>query len=325
MRSLRVVTESCGLAVLILLSVAGAVSQAPVLPHGLRTTTRTPDEAAYRQIQIQRALEGQQRQEMRDLEATARASVKLPREKLPKLTEADRKRIEALLMPDPHDVAANKEILDQPRTGIFRLFPNSNCETKRHIRVDGDCANHIPGGSHYSFRPGAITPDIHFNNGQLVGEGFFSQIIVTELGDLPILNLSRAVEKLDLLNDFAPAKDLAGVGRQRAEILKSAGPGGRPYSKTVLAKLNSTYAMRIVAYRNDNNLIRRLPLEGMSADNAVISFQKVQADNRFDLVVVFRVIRRDADGNITILWKELSRKKSPVITFGRDEPLSDFK
>jgi len=246
-------------------------------------------------------------------------------EKLPKLTDSDRSRIEALLTPNPEDIAANKGLLDQPRTGIFRLFPNSNCESKRQIRVDGDCANHVPGGSSYSFRPGGITPDIHFNNGELIAEGFFSQILIAELGDVPITDINVSSGGIGVLKDFEPAIDLAGARKQYASIVKRDDSGERRYSNKVIPKVNTTYATRIVAYRNDNNLTRRLPLEGLSSDNPVTSFRMVQADNRFDLIVAFRIIRREADGNLTIVWKELSRKKSPVITFDRRQPLSDFK
>lgn len=325
MRSNVGVGRGLSLGALLLLTIVSAAAQTQNLPPHLTRPPRTADEAAYRQIQIQRTIEGQQRQAMRDAERNARSSVSFPREPLPKLTEADRKRIAALLTPDPADVAANQELLQQERTGIFRLFPNSNCETKRQIRVDGDCSNHVPGGSSYSFRSGALTPDIHFNNGKLVAEGFFSQMIVTALGDVPLMKAGEASEKIQFLNSFVPAKDFAGAREQRAEILKGVVANGITFSNAVLPKLDMTYVMRIVAYRNGNNLVRRLPPEGLSSDSPVVNFQIVQADNRYDLVVAFRVIRRETDGNVTIVWKELSRKKSPVITFEREEALSDFK
>ena len=325
MISKGVVTRCAGFVIPLLLSFISVLGQTQNIPPHLLRPPRNPDEAAYRQIQIQRTMEAQQRQAMREAEASARASATLPREKLPKLTEADRARIEALLTPNPEDVAANKHLLDQPRTGIFRLFPNSNCESRRQIRVDGDCANHIPGGSSYSFRAGGITPDIHFNNGNLIGEGFVSQILVAELGDLALADVNLSTAGIGFLKDFEPANDFDGAAKQRAGILKGIDSGERKYSNIVVPKIDTTYATRIVAYRNDNNLARRLPREGLAADNPVTSFQMVQADNRFDLLVAFRVIRREADGNLTILWKELTRKKSPVITFDRDQELADFK
>jgi len=322
MRWIVVVTGVACLGAVSLLSTGNLLAQVPV-PRGSRSGSN-PDADAYRQIQKQRAMDAHARTMMREAEANARASATLPREKLPKLTEKDRKRIEALLTPDPADVAANKEFLEQPRTGIFRLFPNSNCESKMQIRVDGDCANHVPGGSNYSFRPGAGTPDIHFNTGRVIGEGFFSEVILAEVGKMTIEETANA-EQVAFLRKFEPASDFAGARRQHAELIKGIRSNGVTYSNRVLPKLDTTYAVRIIAYRNDNNLRRRLPVEGLTPDNPVISFQTVQADNRFDLLVVFRIIRREADGNITILWKELSRQKSPVITFGRDERLTDFK
>jgi len=323
MRSGVIVTQGICVGVIALLSIGSLLAQVPA-PRGSRTSGQNPDADAYRQIQRQRAIDAQARTVMREAEANARASATLPREKFPTLTEKDRKRIEALLSPNPDDVAAHKEFLEQERTGIFRLFANSNCETKNLIRVDGDCANHIPGGSNYSFRPGATTPDIHFNNGQLIGEGFFSEVIVAELGSLSIDD-ALSTAQLRFLHDFVSAADFADALKQHADVVKGINSNGITYSNKITPKLDKTYAARIIAYRNGNNLLRRLPLEGLSLDNKVIAFQKVQTDNRLDLLVVFRIIRREADGNITLLWKEIERRKSPVITFRKDQELSDFK
>ena len=320
-----VITRGSLLVVFSLLLIASAFGQTQSLPPDLRRTPRNPDEAAYRQIQIQRTLEAQQRQAMREAEAAARASATLPRERLPVLSEKDRERIESVLTPNAVDVAANKKLLDQDRTGIFRLFPNSNCETRRQIRVDGDCANHVPGGSSYSFRAGGVTPDIHFNNGVLVGEGFFSYSILTEIGDKSLLELDDSAPELRFLKNYAPAETFAGARTQYEEIHKGVRSGEKVYSNTATPKLDTTYAIRIVAYRNGNNLAKRMATEAVTVDSPVTSFATVQADNRFDLLVAFRIIRRESDGNLTILWKELARQKSPVITFEKDEKLADFK
>ena len=320
-----IVTKGSLLVVFSLLLIASAFGQTQSLPPDLRRTPRNPDEAAYRQIQIQRTLEAQQRQAMREAEASARASATLPRERLPKLTEKDRERIESLLTPNAVDVNNNKKLLDQDRTGIFRLFPNSNCETRRQIRVDGECANHVPGGSSYSFRGGAVTPDLHFNNGFLVGEGFFSYSILAEIGDKSLLELNDSASELRFLKNYDPADTFAKARVQYEEIHKGIASDGKTYSNTVTPKLDTTYAIRIVAYRNGNNLAKRMATEAATPDSPVMSFSMVQADNRFDLLVAFRIIRRESDGNLTILWKELARQKSPVITFDKDEKLSDFK
>ena len=322
----NVVARGTLLFVFSLLLIASAFGQTQSLPPELRRPARNPDEASYRQIQIQRTIEAQQRQAMREAEASARASATLPRDPLPRLTEKDRERIESVLTPNSVDVATNAELLAQDRTGIFRLFPNSNCETRLQIKVDGECANHVPGGSSYSFRGGAVTPDIHFNSGLLIGEGFFALSIVTEVGDKSLLNFDRSAAEIKFLQDFIPATNFADARAQYENIHKGIVSGGKTYLNTVVPKLDTTYAIRIIAYRNGNNLLKRMQKgEPIIPDSPVANFQTVQSDNRFDLLVAFRIIRRESDGNLTILWKELERRKSPVLTFERGQALSDFK
>ncbi|HEY2847765.1 MAG TPA: hypothetical protein VGI80_08100, partial [Pyrinomonadaceae bacterium] len=93
------------------------------------------------------------------------------------------------MAPDPADVAANKELLREPHIGIFKVYPDADCESAHQIKVDGECAGHVPGGSTYSFRWRAIGKDIKFNHGRLVGDGFFAQTIITELGDITLSGL----------------------------------------------------------------------------------------------------------------------------------------
>ena len=323
---LHMLLKSVGLGIVLLLISVDVAGQLQSLPPELRRAARNPDAEAYRQIQIQRAMERQQRMAMRQAEADARASAQLPRDKAPSLTEEDRKRIKALLTPNPEDIFANQELLKSPGTGIFRLYPNSNCESRMQVRVDGDCARHVPGGSVYSFRPGAITPDIHFNDGWLIGDSFFSQIIVASIGDVPLLGLEATASQLRFLTSFEPAADVPGARGQYASLLKGIESDGVRYSKYVRPQLGTTYAMRIIAYRNGNNLERRMAREGVGPDHPVMMFKKLEdEDNRVDLLVAFRIVRRGEDGNLTIVWKELDRKKSPVLRFAQDEEMTDLK
>ena len=319
------VALSVGLGVVLLLITVDVAGQLQSLPPELRRAPRNADEAAYRQIQIQRAMEIRQRAAMRQAEAEARQSVQLPREKPPTLTEEDRKRIKALLTPNPDDIFANQDLLKEPGTGIFKLFPNSNCESRMEVRVDGPCSRHVPGGSSYSFRSGAITPDIHFNDGWLIGDSFFSQIVIAQIGDLPLVGLEAAASQLRFLSAFEPASDIPAARQQFVSIMRGIDSGGVKYSKGVLPQLRTTYAMRIVAYKNGNNLERRLAKDGIGPDHPVRMFQKLEEDNRVDLLVAFRIVRKEDDGNLTIVWKELERKKAPVLRFGHDEEMSDLK
>src|SRR5688572_16671426 len=87
--------------VVVQLLIAGVcTAQLANLPPHLRRTTSNPDQEAYRQIQIQRTLEAQQRAAMRQAEREARDSAKI-KEVMPSVSAADMKRIEQLLTPHP--------------------------------------------------------------------------------------------------------------------------------------------------------------------------------------------------------------------------------
>jgi len=47
-------------------------------------------------------------------------------------------------------------------------------------------------------------------------------------------------------------------------------------------------------------------------------------DKRMDLIVAFRVVGRETNGSVTILWKELNRLDAPKILFAKNEKLSDL-
>ncbi|HEV7699373.1 MAG TPA: hypothetical protein VGO43_04015 [Pyrinomonadaceae bacterium] len=312
------------IALLVCVACNAAFAQNPGVPQP-RRTART-DDAASQRIQLNKSREESLKRMMRDAELAASESAQPPStERAVPMSDADRKRIKALLTPDPSDVAANKDLLRRSRTGIFRLYPDASCESGREVRVDGDCANHVPRSSTFSFRSDALTPDIVFNNGLLVGDAFFSQMIMVELGDLPLLDLDKTAEGLKFLEEFVPAKDLAGAGEQYRAIHQGIRVDGRTYSERVLPKLNTTYAMRIIAYRNGNDLLGRSEQGSAIPENMIKGLQTIQQENRMDMLVAFRVVRRGDAADVTIVWKELSRQKSPEINFEKQKKLTDLK
>ncbi|MEO7673117.1 MAG: hypothetical protein ABIU09_03445 [Pyrinomonadaceae bacterium] len=299
-------------------------AQTQNLPAELRRAPRSPDEAAYRQLQIQRVMDAQARTAMRRAEDEARASAKRPAEQMPTMSSADIKRIETLLTPHADDLSKYKSFLSQDRTGIFRMFPQTACDETRVVRVDGECANSVPGGSRYSFRAGAKTPDIHYVDGRLVAKGFFAHHLLASIGDISIDSLAPISRQLKPLADFVPETTYEGARAQSSDIENEMNLDGVKYSDHADLVVDSTYLLRIIAYKNGNNLQRRLSREGLSPNDPVWNFEKLQTDHRLDLIVAFRVIRKDSSGNITIIWKEISRKKPPVITFAENEGMADF-
>ena len=254
----------------------------------------------------------QQQANMRQLERDKNASIRPPTTKPDgkPYNKAELKKIKALLEPNPEDLAKYKDFLEQPKTGMFRLFPDFECEIKNVIRADGDCENFIPGGWVYSFRlktrNAGFLSDIRFSGEDLITDGFLAQGILVPLGDIGLETISLNSEGMKFLNDYKPAVQSREAKKQFTQIANVFAFDGFRYAKRVRAIANINYAMRVIAYRNDNV-------------GGLIDF-----DKRMDLTVVFRIVRKDENGGITILWKELKRQDAPKLIFQKGEKLVDI-
>ena len=67
------------------------------------------------------------------------------------LTKEEREKIKKLSQPLPEDLKKYESFLNQPETGITRLYPDFDCEDRRTIRVSGECLNFVSGMWAYSF------------------------------------------------------------------------------------------------------------------------------------------------------------------------------
>jgi hypothetical protein len=76
------------------------------------------------------------------------------------------------------------------------------------------------------------------------------------------------------------------------------------YKKTAPVVENATYALRVIAYKG--NILRTY---------RGFVFDMLAGDKRIDLTLAFRVVRKDDDGGVTIIWRELARRESPRIKF----------
>ncbi|NJM52897.1 MAG: hypothetical protein HC846_05585 [Blastocatellia bacterium] len=207
------------------------------------------------------------------------------------------------LRPSPEDLSKFADFLRKPRTGIFRLMNDVGCDSNVYvIHVDNNCQNAIPGSSFYSFREreytSAYLSDIRFKDGLLITDGLLSQNILVRLGNVPLEDLSTASEGMKFLVDFVPEIVNTKATRQYIEIVKGIKADRYEYRKVIPATENMTYAMRIIAYRGSFYRSFRGWI-----------FDLISGDDRFDLIVGFRVVRKDEDGSVTILWKELETQK----------------
>jgi len=157
------------------------------------------------------------------------------RENAPPLTAEQRAAIKKILTPNSEDTEKYKNFLRQSNTGLFRLFPDFGCESNGVLRVDGDCANLVPGSWFYSFRQKDYSKDtfydIRMKDGNLITDGFLSQGILAALGDVPLENVSLADGGLKFLVDFKPKINSQEVKEQFLQIATGMQSDGYKYSK----------------------------------------------------------------------------------------------
>lgn len=218
-----------------------------------------------------------------------------------KPTKEQKKR----LVPNAQDLRKYEQFLEQPRTGIFRLMPDIGCtENINVIRADAVCLNFVPESSYYSFREKEhtieILSDIRLKNGFLISDGILSQSILVNLGEIALENLVPTNEGLKFLSDFSPNSQGSEAQKQFIQLMRGVKVGNYQYKKALPMIENATYALRVVAYKG--NIFRAF---------RGYRFDILDGDKRIDLTIAFRVIRKEQDGGVTLLWKEIGRKDSP--------------
>ena len=243
----------------------------------------------------------------------------------PKITSEERSRILKLRQVSPADVAKYSHFLKQERTGIFKLFPDMGCVSRKVISVDRGCERSVPLSSWFNFRTvnygDESYHDIFFKDDKISSNGFFSQALFSVLGDEPIENVSLTNPGLKYLNSFQPYTDPKLAGDHALQLRHGIEFEGHSYTDKITPKEGVTYAIRLVAYRLQNSL---KPLSVTSTMTEMM-FLSLAVDKRLDMIVAFRIVGRDEYGGLTIVWKELSRHDAPKIKFAKSQPLRDFK
>jgi hypothetical protein len=226
----------------------------------------------------------------------------------PLYREPDKKELQ-ILVPSVEDVERFSFFLRQPRAGLIKLVPERNCDSGGKVTsASPDCSKYsIPGaGSSYSFRIDnyriARLADINYTGRNFRAFGVLTHGILVSIGDVPLENVDSQSEavisliKLQPVTDFKEAEEFAlklDKGIQNKDLI---------YRNILPVMENTTYLLRSIAYKGNSTQT----IQG-------ITFDEMELDKRKDVVVAFRVVRRDADGSVTLLWKELTSKNSPKL------------
>jgi hypothetical protein len=253
--------------------------------------------------------------------------------------ESARKRIG----PEAADIETYKSFLKLPKTGITRLVTQKPCDIpfeKWASDLDKfakECPTHyIPGGgSSFSFRKEDYTfaphADITMKGKLLYSMGTLAQGIMVSLGDIPLGEVSLKSDGITFLDEFAPGRTAEEIDLQTAAFNAGVKNGKYLYSRGFNIEHDSTFGLRVVAYRanlqkeiqlseeqkakidrairdNPNPIFR--DLRGVPMD-PVIKSDPLFGDVRKDIIVAFRIAKVAPDGSVTLIWKELKRTDSP--------------
>ncbi len=217
------------------------------------------------------------------------------------------------LLPNPVDLKKYEQFLEQPKTGIFRLMPDLDCtENANVLKADAVCLNYIPESSYYSFREKEHTidllADIRLRNGFLISDGILSQGILVNLGNIELEEVTPASEGLNFISSFLPDPQGLEAQKQYIQVMRGVKVGAYEYKKAIRVMQDATYALRVIAYKG--NIFR--VFRGYR-------FDLLDGDKRIDITLVFRVVRTEQDGGVTLLWKEIDRKEAPRIEFPKKD------
>lgn len=195
------------------------------------------------------------------------------------LREQIKAREAALLAPAREDLEAFAEFLAQPKTGIVRLLPREKWDGKLSMRG---------GGAYYSFtrlvHEYGFGSDISLEQNRL-GVGFAGANFgfLVNLGNVPLEEVTTATDGVRYLAAFKTpsAEPDARVEQRRSSTGFEVEDW--TYKSWLPVFTKQTYAVRSVDYNNS------------------------------DVLVAFRVVRKDADGSVVLLWKMLKKFPKPEL------------
>jgi hypothetical protein len=199
--------------------------------------------------------------------------------------------------------------LRQEDTGLFKFVADYGCaENPKIVTATENCLKFtMPGaGNSFSFRTHNYRirrlADLTYNGKFLYISGLLTHGILVSIGDVPLENVTLQTAGTKYLNEFQPTEDFEKAVELDEQLIKGVEKEGFFYSRAAYAVENTTYLLRSIAY--DGKIFRAV---------RGVTYNELDFDKRKDVTVAFRIVRRDDDGSVTVLWKELLRKDAPRI------------
>lgn len=211
----------------------------------------------------------------------------------------------------PSDDYLNKYalFLHQSNTGLIKLNSDSSCaEDSGIIAAKESCLQYsMPGGgTSYSFRVESHRisrlADLTLSKNVLKSDGILQHGILVKLGDIPIEEVTLQTKGLQYLTNFEPITNVENLANFDQQLIKGINADGFIYSVGFYVRNQTTYALRSIAYKG-----------AVMRSVKGVSYNELDFDKRKDILVVFRVLEIEPNGNITLIWKILSEKDSPTL------------
>lgn len=213
------------------------------------------------------------------------------------------------LAPDKEEYDRYAAFLRRSNTGLITLVADKGCWSDTSVVAGApECRPYMmPGaGNSYSFRVRDYRipriADLTFTNKTFEAKGILLQGIFVNIGDVSLEQVKLQTNGLRYLVDFTPSSGQDVALKMERRLTVGVKENGFVYRRGVDARDNTTYVLRSVAYRGKH--IRSVLGE---------DYDEMEFDKRKDVIIAFRIVRRHADGSVTILWKRLAERDSPKI------------
>ena len=191
------------------------------------------------------------------------------------------------LSPSDEDKAAYREYLDHRDRGLIRLLPRESYDKESIMTVRG-------GGAYYSFtrltHAYGYGSDLSLEQGFLqVGFAGADYGMLLNIGDVPLEDISVEHPKVKFLSEYVAVLEEPQARVEQRRFGAGTIIDGVNYSRRVRAQVKNTYVVRSVNYSES------------------------------DVLVAFRIIRKDDDGSLIIAWKMLKEFPIPDLVRNRIE------
>lgn len=194
----------------------------------------------------------------------------------------------SFLSPSEEDRAAYADFLQQPHTGLLRLLPREKYDSD--VKKNGKTLTVRGGGAYYSFarltHEYGYGSDIQLSSDDLSVGGFggASYGMLKKLGDLPLDGITMEHPAARFMATYTPAGELSKARlEQRRFGTREFTIDNDQYQRIAPVEVNTSYLLRSINY------------------------------DWTDVLVAFRVVRKDSDGSVIIAWKLLKNYPKPQL------------